>query len=122
MVGTAYASDRIKLMENTDASGKTTYFMVDEGVLKKCPGWDLRIAPPLSAAEAIAKAKKWLKQEDADVTAVHLNKVGGPPVLEDKWVYSLSLQGRVNGFPADKFFFVVILMDGTVVQPSEKAK
>lgn len=122
----ASAGDRVQLMVNTDEAGRRSYYMADAATLEKCPSWDLKVEPPLPVTEAVAKAKDWLKRKQAsflidDVTSIGLMKIWATGV-KDKWCYSIHFQGRasVDGIPGDKNFLVVVLMDGSIVQPSDK--
>lgn len=117
---------RINITQSTDEKGKTTYFMVSNEMVAKCPAWNEEQEPPLSIRQAITKARDWVKKKYpafsvSNVNSVCMGKIWEHKIL-DRWYYSIGIEGRVavNGIDAIKHFEIVVLMDGSIVEPSDK--
>ena len=96
----------------------TYTFCAKEAVVAKTPSWDGQIETiPLSIGKAITIGKKWVKNtnpkfEKFIISGIQVSRIGRSDIY-DHWFY--TLQFRPEGY---RFFIpVVILMDGSVVEP-----
>lgn len=112
--------------------GKRYAFAVSAKQQAACPKWDIEkeANPPLSAAEALAKAKEfiasiktkegfWWELEELDLVKIDAWMQEPELVKIDGWMwqarYCLARQGLMMGPPQEMPCW--ILMDGTVIQP-----
>jgi len=112
--------------------GKRYDFSVSAKQQAACPRWDTEkeANPPLSAAQALAKAKEfiatikteegfWWEFEELDLVKVDCCVEQPDLVKIDGWMwqarYCLARHGLMTGPPQEMPCW--ILMDGTVIQP-----
>ena len=124
--GPSFASPaRVRLTEHQDAEGKRTYYMAPREAVQNSPTWDARSDPPMSVSQAISSAIAWLQAKHASFTFDGVNYVTLSKIWENdfpnRWYYSLMATGRatIDGTEVCKSFNVILLMEGTVVEPSD---
>jgi len=122
----ASASERIRVTESRDENGKSTYWFITKERLSKIPELDTRSPLPLPVENAVSKATEWIEARHAKFTEWDLASIGLSKIwdsdLKNRWFYNISMSGTidVDGIKACSCFFVVILMDGTIVKSTEK--
>jgi len=74
----------------------------------------------------VGKATEWIKNRNKkftewDIVSISLGKIWDSEI-KNKWYYSISVNGTVDvdGIKANSFFSVIVLMDGTIVEPTSK--
>ena len=119
------ASERIGITEHRDEKGKNTYYSTSPELLSRSPSWDLTGNPPLSIEAAVTKAKEWIRTRypsfiPEEVVNISLGRIYEPEI-GNRWYYTVSLQARTttDGVDTEKFFSVIVLLDGSVVEPSD---
>jgi hypothetical protein len=122
----AAAGELVRITEHRDANGKSTYWFIKQERLSKIPEWKVDGPLPLPVEKAVAKATEWIKKRNAkftewDIVSISLGKIWDSDT-KNRWYYSVSVNGTVvvDGIKANSFFSVIILMDGTIVEPTGK--
>ena len=120
------ADERVRITEHRDANGKSTYWYITQERLAQIPDWKPDVSLPLPIEKAVGKATEWIKNRstkftERDIVTISLGKIWDSE-MKDKWYYTISVNGTVNvdGIKANSFFSVIVLMDGTIVEPSSK--
>lgn len=120
-----WASEKIRITEHRDEKGKSTFYSTTSEVLTRSPSWDATGNPPLSLGDAITKAKDWMKTKypsfkAQEVENISLGKIWDQEI-KNRWYYTIALQARatIDGVDTDKYFSVILLLDGSIVEPSE---
>jgi hypothetical protein len=122
----ATASERVRITEHLDANGKATYWFITQEQLGKIPEWKPDSPLPLPVEKAAGKATEWIKNRNArfnewDIVSISLQKIWDTD-KKNKWYYMISVNGTVDvdGIKANTFFFIIILMDGAIVESTDK--
>ena len=120
------AEGRVRITEHVDADGKSTFWYITPERLAKLPAWKTDAPLPLPIEKAIAQATAWIKLRHAkftewEIVTVSLGKIWDSDT-KNRWYYSVSVNGTANvdGVRASSFFSVIVLMDGSVVEPTEQ--
>lgn len=126
LAAVAAADERVRITEHRDASGKSTYWFITQEGLTNIPEWKVDGPLPLPVEKAVAKATEWIKKRNAkftewDIVSISLGKIWDSDI-KNRWYYSVSVNGTVDvdGIKANSFFSIIILMDGTIVEPTDK--
>ncbi len=122
----ANAGGRVRITEHIDADNKSTYWFITQEALTNIPEWKVDGPLPLPVEKAVAKAMEWIKKRNAKFTewavaSISLGKIWDSD-LKNRWYYSVSVNGTVDvdGIKANSYLSVIILMDGTIVEPTDK--
>ena len=120
------ASEKVGITEHRDEKGKSTFYSTTTEVLSRSPSWDSTGNPPLSLGDATIKARNWIKTKypsfkTEDVENISLGKIWNQEI-KNRWYYTISLRARatVDGIETENFFSVIVLLDGNIIDPSEK--
>jgi hypothetical protein len=120
------ADEHVMITEHRDANGKSTYWHITRERLAQIPEWKPDVSLPLPIEKAAEKATGWIKSRNTkftelDIVSISLGKIWDSE-MKNKWYYSVSVNGAVNvdGIRANAFFSVIVLMDGTIVEPTSK--
>lgn len=120
------ADARVMITEHRDVNGKSTYWHITQERLAQTPEWKPDVSLPLPVEKAAGKATEWLKKRTTkftewDIVSISLGKIWDSEI-KNKWYYSVSVNGtvQVDGIKANSFFSVIVLMDGTVVEPTSE--
>jgi len=119
------------LTGSTDRDGNKTVWSVPDEVIRADPTWDgLTGAPPLSPSKAanIAAAylnkKHLLRRANFRPMSIRLHRLWALKPHEYHWYYILNLSPETyllaSPPPGEDHFRMVILMDGTIVEPKIK--
>jgi hypothetical protein len=121
----------VMLNDVTDAKGNRIQFHTDTDRLARTPDWSPGTQdPPLTITAvtriAIEAGKRRLpKADDIAVQFITLRKAdaygGSPPNKFTRWYYQVSVSPIVAGetfFKGSSIIDIVILLDGTVVEPT----
>ena len=126
LAAVAVAGERVRITEHRDANGKSTYWFITQEELTNIPEWKVDGPLPLPVEKAVAKATEWIKKRNAkftewDIASITLGKIWDSDV-KNRWYYSVSVNGTVDvdGIKANSFFSIIILMNGTIVEPTDK--
>jgi TonB family protein len=115
----------VRLAAMSSPSGGPTVWEISPDRASRQPSWDPTAAlPPLSIADAAATASTWLKERNQDggpfeLQNVMLTRRRGQGRVGEFWFYQLDfvVGSRLPGPP----FRVVVLLDGSVVEPGTDA-
>ncbi len=117
------AREVVNLTMYTDENGKTTVFETTQDVLERCPAWKMDQEPPLPIYKAVELATQLMKEKypkftDFDINSISLSKIWDQK-YQDRWYYSIGVNANadLDGIKANSYFNVLVLMDGTVVEP-----
>ena len=119
-------SGRVCLTQNMDENGVRTYFMAPRAAVSNSPSWTLKSEPPMPITQAMVLVRKWLKSKHPSFTFEEMSYLTLAKIwntdFPNRWYYSMMMQGRatVDGTEVSKCFSVIMLMDGTVVEPCDK--
>ncbi len=120
------ANERVRITEHLDANGKSTCWYITQERLAQIPEWRPDVSLPLPVEKAVGKATEWIKNRNKkftewDIVSISLGKIWDSEI-KNKWYYSISVNGTVDvdGIKANSFFSVIVLMDGTIVEPTSK--
>jgi hypothetical protein len=119
------AVEKVNLTTYVDENGKTTEYLTTQNVLEKCPEWTLDKEPPLPIQKAVKIAEEHIKVKYPQFTSFKIIHIALSPVYNSKyrnrWYYDISVQAVANlgGVSASSHFNVIVLMDGTIVEPTE---
>jgi hypothetical protein len=116
----------VLLQETTDWNGTAYIYSISRRRAERTPDWTPeRGEPPLSTTKAMAIAEKAAKSRhpkigDFRTTSISLQGMNCTPVIPGKWFYMVSLQpvmthGRLS------HVWELVLLDGTVVTPTESS-
>ena len=113
-------------------TGVRETFSITEQTAAKVPEWnpEKNDAPPLPISRAVAIAKEWMKKKrpkdnKPDIESVKLERIHWPE-LNNRWYYLIELNRILKGFDSSGRgsditlsdpAFVIVLMDGTTVDP-----
>ena len=127
----AQESYGVMLNDVTDAKGNRIQFHTDTDRLVRTPDWSPGTQdPPLTVTAvtriAIEAGKRRLpKADDIAIQFITLRKAdaygGSPPNKFTRWYYQVSVSPIVGGetyFKRSSMIDIVILLDGTVVEPT----
>lgn len=112
-------TNRVMLLESR-SDGKTQYYMVSHEVLAKCPKWDAATEPPLAISQAVTRAKEWLKGRFPRCTVHEANSITLEQFAPSLWFYRIEVGRHGPTNIVCRTVTVIVLMDGSVVEPSEK--
>jgi hypothetical protein len=117
--------EAVLLLESSNHEGVPSYFRAPPETVDASPQWNPeKDVPPLTVVQAISIARKTLAATSGDATyqlqSINLMLVQRPN--GDRWYYCVSLFASPRRESLDRVRSndVVILLDGTVVQPSER--
>jgi TonB family protein len=119
--GQAAAPQTIRLTAMGRPGGAMTIWEITAERAARQPNWDLRTAPPpRPISEAAASAIAWLRQRNQDIGPFELQNVmltrARRGAAISFWYYQLDFV-PVNGMQAGPPVRVVILPDGSIVEP-----
>jgi len=118
------AGERVRVTEHVDEHGKRTVFFTTKQVLEKCPAWKLDKEPPFPTYKAVGLAQAWIKKKYPKFSSVHTATISISPIWDndfrDRWYYTVTSEASadLDGVTANSYFSVIVLMDGTIVEPS----
>ncbi|MBN2418725.1 MAG: hypothetical protein JXL81_05025 [Deltaproteobacteria bacterium] len=107
----------------SDANGISTVFCASYEDVEDSPEWDGNSENlPLSISEAMAIAKKWIKDnnpklDDFEARNISIVRIGDSRI-KNRWYFSIDFEAILDGRTLFGSPFVVkILMNGLVVEP-----
>lgn len=119
------ASMGVLLLQTSDANGVQSYYRATPAQLDSSPQWNPEKEPlPLSIAHAVAKARQALDPPSEGATYL-LNSIDLMAVQghgDTRWYYAISFYARMR-WPTPESMaseHVVILLDGTVIEPTQE--
>jgi TonB family protein len=115
----------VVVLSRTEPNGTRTSFEISEERFRGLPVWDSELvpAPPLSTGDAIAIASAWLninhaRSDDVGYRLVDagIARIGGRD--SQRWYYHVNFAlGSLAGGSGREALTVVVLLDGSVVEP-----
>ncbi len=119
------AQDDIRLHKETESPGYEIIYHIDHPTAKNIPPWiPIESNPPLSIKDAINVAESYLTQRVPTSLrswkGYNIFNIEVKPVrayeIEDRWYYLITLMPLMKS-GGSSTLVVVVLMDGTVVEP-----
>ena len=115
----------VHLMTLSQGETVVDYFIAEAVALKQ-PKWaPTQSAPPLTAADAIAKGRNWLKDKHRKFDAFAPEDICYRQARDGRitfWYYAIRFNGMLGGVQVSgPTLMTVILFDGTVVEPKPGA-
>lgn len=115
-------SGNILLAKYNKKEGQTLAFYADNGTLSKCPKWNGEDNIPLLPQKAVSIAKEWLlrRTQDKETPSVDSLTIQTASRVENCWFYTVfftTLNRDNKGSVVPLNNAVVVLFDGTVVEP-----
>jgi hypothetical protein len=108
-------------------SGEEIAWYVSDARLSSTPEWkfDARTGVPLPMPAAYERANTWLKSSFPKIGSFRLRSYtvasSGNSLAPNRWYYVFDFVGDVDGSTVSNAkFSVMVLMDGTVVEPRAK--
>ena len=128
VVNTFPGADETRLWSQGLADGRNFDYTVKTAALSKVPKWTPeKQNPPLSFPRAVEIAQHAVKADHPEfhelmVWSFRLQHVGALE-FQNRWFYVVEMYPMVGGkLSYQTEISVVVLMDGTVVKPTEKAR
>lgn len=118
------AGETVRLTEHVDEHGKRTAYVTTRIILEKCPTWKLDKEPPLPIYKAVGLAQEWIKKKHSKFSSVHTANISLSPIwdhdFKDRWYYTVTSEASadLDGITANSYFSILVLMDGSIVEPS----
>jgi TonB family protein len=120
-----YGGGVLWLYSQRTSDGLMSYWEITPARGEALGPWNPRSGPPpLSIVDAIKAGETWLAQKSPDVktfelASAALQRTQPYSGLGDRWFYRLDYDPVVAGrrLPGGSNFIVVVLLDGTVVEP-----
>jgi hypothetical protein len=110
----------------SENDGREIGWFVSDAQFLKTPEWkfDGRSEPPLSMPVAYSRAYAWLKKSFPKMSSFRLRSyelsTAGSSRAPNRWYYAFDFFGDVDGSTVtNSKFSVMVLMDGTVIEPRE---
>ena len=126
--GNGIASEIVQITDHIDENHNRISYRTTKEILGKCPDWKLDKEPPLPVSTATEIANTWIKKKypkfnKFSIAAITLSKIWDRE-YQNKWYYSISVNAfaDIDGINTRSFFSVIILMDGSVVEPIAQCK
>lgn len=110
-----------KLTEASARDGTRYIFEVGEDIIVATPSWDGKTELPIGFLQAVSIASEWVAErcpgKEVELQGISLNRVYTRGIL-DKWYYFVHIDLKFNDSVLfHGTHFVVVLLDGTVVEP-----
>jgi len=109
-----------------EEDGREIGWYVSDSQFLKTPEWkfDGRTDPPLSMPVAYSRAYGWLQKAFPKMSSFRLRSYGlstaGSSRAPNRWYYTFDFFGDMDGSTVtNSKFSVMVLMDGTIVEPRE---
>jgi hypothetical protein len=128
VVSTMPGANEVFLWGQGLVDGRNFDYVVTNDAMAKVPEWmPDKQDPPLKISRAIELAKQAAKGDHSDFTDLLLESIQMRPSSsadhQDRWFYIVGMYPFVGGkLSVHTEVTVVILMDGTVVKPTEKPR
>jgi hypothetical protein len=124
----AAADPGIEIMQFRDPGAGTATFLVKRSQLNSLPRWnDRKGEPPLSQRKAVDIALAELKRRNLSLESLELHSVSLTRIkevsVEDLWFYGVTFSPIAGGVSKPYWkSMVLVLMDGSVVNPAVRAQ
>ena len=118
------AADVVKLTESIDEHGKRIEYVTTTNVLEKCPTWTVDKEPPYPIHKAIDVARQWIKKRYPKFTSYKIVNISIRPIwdlsFKERWYYGVTVNAAadLDGVSASSVFNILVLMNGTVIEPT----
>jgi hypothetical protein len=119
----AAADEVVYLMDYTDQNGNRITYETTKETLERCPVWKMEEEVPFPIHKAVEVTTRWAKEKYPNFTDFDIVNISLCQMWEEKhkgtWYYNISINANVdlNGINANSYFSVLVLMDGTIVEP-----
>lgn len=114
------------LRSSSTEDGREIGWYVSDSQFMKTPEWkfDGRTDPPLAMPDAYSRAYAWLQNTFPKMSSFRLHSyelsTAGSSRVQNRWYYMFDFFGDMDGSTvSNSKFSVMVLMDGTVVEPRE---
>ncbi len=128
-VSSAAIERTIEITHHVDVDGTKTYYKTTDKILATSPVWRPGDGnPPLSIDAAVKSATKWVSEKHPsfrfhNIACISLGSIWDSD-LKDRWHYtvSINMKADVDGVQVNRFFHVIVLMNGEIVPPNVPEK
>jgi len=121
-------ADEVHLYGQGTPDGRMFEYTVTKAKFETLPAWvPEKAPPPLAISRALEIAEKTTRVEHPEFTDFMVSTISfqqvGSHSGQNRWFYTINMYPKANGeFSYDSQVTVVVLMDGTVVKPTERSK
>lgn len=113
----------LSLLEHTDIDGVKYVYQVEEEIVEATPAWDGKSNElPLSFGKAVTIATNWVTPKVKNNAVLEVQRLSLSRIhargIKDKWYYHIDIDAKYKDTRFSKMsYMVVILLDGTIVEP-----
>lgn len=116
--------EKVIFSVTTDEDGTRSEISARPDQVAASPTWDGEGEPPLAISAAVKAASDWMKDAHPGFTEFTIQRLElarvYAPGASGRWTYQLTLDasGMLGGVVVKHQFQAVVLLDGTVIQPT----